>query len=52
MVNLVYHVKEANDVSYNLVLIRNANQNVKIPVSRVVRKSVVLFAHMVAGNPV
>ena len=50
MVSRVYHVKEANDAFYNFVPTKNANQNVKIHVSRVVRRSVVMFAHMVVGN--
>ena len=52
MVSRVYHVKEANDAFYNFVPTKNANQNVKIHVSRVVRRSVEIFALIMAVNHV
>ena len=52
MVIRACRVKEANDASYNFVLTRNANQNVKIHVSLVVRRSVEIFVLIMAVNHV
>ena len=52
MVIRACRVKEANDASYNFVLTRNANQNVKIHVSLDVRRSVEIFVLIMAVNHV
>ena len=52
MVIRACRVTEANDASYNFVLTRNANQNVKIHASLVVRRSVEMFALIAVVNHV